>query len=56
MNRTDKPPIGIIPEELWKEQRLNDLAKAIMRYVKDFREVPPKWISEYNKIINEVMN
>ena len=30
-----KPPLGIIPEKLWLEQRIQDLSEAVLRYVKD---------------------
>ena len=27
-----KPPLGLIPERLWKEKRLQELTKAMARY------------------------
>jgi hypothetical protein len=45
-----KPPLGIIPEWLWKEQRMNELEKAIFRY--DFAGKPrqKEWVDEYSEI------
>jgi len=33
MNDKAKPPIGIIPEHLWEEARLSDLARAIHEHI-----------------------
>lgn len=33
-----KPPLGIIPRKLWVENRIEELGKAIERYM-DFEEV-----------------
>ena len=33
MERPVKPPLGIIPKKIWKEQRLGDLRDAIDRYL-----------------------
>lgn len=41
-----KPPIGIIPEWLWKEQRLTELRDAIKRYCEANEAVPISWIAE----------
>ena len=41
-----KPPIGIIPEWLWKEQRELELDGAIKRYRDAFKPIPEEWIDE----------
>lgn len=42
-----KPPIGIMPEWLWKEKRLQDLQAAIKRYLLESQEpIPLNWIAE----------
>lgn len=43
----EKPPLGIIPEWLWKEQRIADLKAAIDRYMEhNDKLVPIAWFSE----------
>jgi len=54
--KTEKPPIGIMPEQIWKENRLTDLRKAISRYISGCYVVPIEWITEYNKLIEEALN
>ncbi|WP_315307267.1 hypothetical protein [Enterococcus devriesei] len=43
-----KPPIGIIPKELWIEQRKLELKAAIKRYFEADFKVPIEWIEELN--------
>lgn len=43
---TVKPPLGIIPEWLWKEQRNEELLAAIGRYSKAKLFIPLDWITE----------
>lgn len=44
----EKPPIGVMPEWLWREQRMNELQKAIDRY--DFAGMArnKEWVKEYS--------
>jgi hypothetical protein len=52
-----KPPIGIMPEWMWKEVRYGDLADAIKRYVDSgSHQVPNEWIEEYNRLCKEINN
>lgn len=46
-----KPPLGIIPKDIWEMQRLKELMEAISRYYNDIRVIPIKWIEEYNELI-----
>lgn len=41
-----KPPLGIIPEWLWKEKRLEELRTAIKRYAEANQAIPINWIVE----------
>lgn len=41
-----KPPIGIIPEWLWKERRLFELTETIELYEKTNQNVPAEWRKE----------
>lgn len=49
-----KPPIGIIPECLWLEQRANALMEAIERYLEAGECVPAQWPDELSRI-NEAL-
>ncbi len=46
-----KPPIGIVPKYLWKEQRRHDVSMAIISYVLSESIIPESWIKEYNDFI-----
>jgi hypothetical protein len=48
------PPIGIMPERIWKEQRLQELHAAIARYVESEIEVPQEWLWEAKKLHEEL--
>lgn len=41
-----KPPIGVIPEWLWKEKRLEELRAAIKRYAEANIPIGLNWITE----------
>ena len=45
-----KPPIGLRPRFVDDIRRMDEIKKAVIRYVKDGWEVPPKWIDEYNEL------
>jgi hypothetical protein len=53
---TLKPPIGIMPEWMYKESRYGDLADAIKRYVDSGSyPIPIEWAEEYNRLNKEIM-
>lgn len=45
-----KPPLGVMPREIWDKQRQKDLADAIVRYLEAGMKIPAEWIEEYNEI------
>ena len=45
-----KPPLGVMPREMWYRQRQKDLADAMVRYLKAGMKAPLEWIEEYNEI------
>lgn len=45
-----KPPLGVMPREIWYRQRQKDLADAIVRYLEAGMKAPLEWIEEYNDI------
>jgi NAD-dependent SIR2 family protein deacetylase len=44
-------PIGVIPEFIWVEQRVQDLNDAILRYLNVNKTIPCEWYEERNKHI-----
>ena len=45
-----KPPLGVMPRELWDRKRQKDLADAMARYLEAGMKIPAEWIEEYNEI------
>ena len=41
-----KPPLGVMPEWLHKEKRLEEINAAIERYYKEEKEIPNEWLNE----------
>ena len=52
----EKPPIGLIPEQIWKERRLSDINEVLQIYIKTNRPIPEYWISERNQILSELQS
>lgn len=47
-----KPPLGLIPQKIRQEQRLQEIGDAIRRYLKDGdTTIPSEWIAEYNALV-----
>ena len=47
-----KPPPGVMPTQIWLEQRAYDLAQAILNYIAvDRFEEPKKWVEELSEIL-----
>ena len=47
-----KPPIGLLPQYLWKEQRMNEIKEAVARYMEVGARVSASWLEEYNELVN----
>ena len=55
-NPESKPPIGVIPRNLWNEQRLNDLVTATEAYREGNFDVPQEWIEEIYDLSKETFD
>ena len=55
MDRAIKPPLGIVPKFIWKEQRLMKLREAIDRYLDANKRVPIECIEEYNELLEDIL-
>lgn len=57
-----KPPLGIIPELIWKEHRIRELSMAIGRYTQEgcFYNADHitilNWIAELSKLLVEIQH
>lgn len=40
--------IGLKPEFLWREERIDTIGSAINRYIYSRNSVPQEWTDEYN--------
>lgn len=47
-----KPPLGIMPREMWMQDRLNTITNAIDRYVDCDMQIPLDWVVEYNNLVD----
>lgn len=56
MERLVKSPLGIIPKNIWKKQRLRELRDAVERYLEANQIVPIEWIEEYNQLLDDIRN
>jgi hypothetical protein len=52
----ERPPIGIMPEYIWKEARRNELQAAIERYIRAGFEPLDEWYIELGKLLEEEMS
>ena len=51
LKRGVKPPLGIKPERIWKDQRIEELEAAINRYVDSKTPVPWEWVEELGRLV-----
>ena len=49
----NKPPLGVKPRFIHKEDRVEHLRIAIKCYMSEDFEVPVEWLTEYNELIND---
>jgi len=48
MSESKAPPLGVMPENIWKEKRVHELDRAIREYLKADGLTPkPEWYAEY---------
>lgn len=54
MDMNKRPPLGLTPQFIWLEQRLQDIEEAIERRLEVRGFIPAEWITEYNELLSEV--
>lgn len=55
MEQKKEPPIGIMPEWLWKENRMEELKETIERYEKSDFQPQKAWFREVEKLKHEII-
>lgn len=51
----NKPPLGVMPEQIWKAERIETIRRAICKRVETTGQIIPiEWIVESNKLIAEL--
>lgn len=45
-----KPPLGLMPEWVWIEKRINEIDEAVKRYLEAGKEIPVSWVSELYRL------
>ena len=43
--------LGIMPQGMWIQSRIEDIKGTMSRYFKSNKEIPNEWLIEYNKLI-----
>lgn len=49
----NKPPLGLVPYNIWVAERINEIKLAIDRYKDENLQIPTEWLEEYNKLVKE---
>ena len=45
-----KPPLGVVPRNIWDRKRQEELAEAMARYLDAGKRIPKEWLEEYDEI------
>lgn len=49
----EKPPLGVMPRDIWNCKRRTELADAMQRYLEAGKLVPKEWMDEYTELCEE---
>lgn len=50
-----KPPLGIMPRNIWEEQRVDDILEAMKRYSLEEVPIPNEWVEELKELTNRLV-
>lgn len=50
LEQPTKPPLGVMPRDIWNRKRQKELADAMQRYLEAGKSIPREWIDEYNEL------
>jgi len=51
-----KPPLGLMPQSIWKENRRDEVRAAIRRYIDANHDVPAEWLRELSELSCGILN
>lgn len=52
----EKPPLGVMPKDIWDRKRQKDLAEAMRRFLEANKYIPEEWLNEYNELCGDEPN
>ena len=47
-------PLGLAPKLVWQNNRITQIIEAMNRYITAGREIPIRWVEEYNELVADV--
>ena len=47
-------PLGLAPKWVWQNNRITQIIEAMNRYITAGREIPIRWVEEYNELVADV--
>ncbi len=50
----NKPPLGLRPQYVYIQERINEILSAMERYTKANMCIPLKWIEELTELVNKL--
>ena len=53
LDQVTKPPLGVMPRDIWNRKRQKELADAMQRYLEAGKSISREWIDEYNELSGE---
>jgi hypothetical protein len=53
---TEKPPLGLMPEYIWIEKRIDEIEAAIKRYASADKFIPIEWVAECSFLRHQLEN
>ena len=58
MKEVKRPPLGLVPRDIWfynvLKERIKEIMEALNRYMEAKKKVPVEWIEEYNNTLEEL--
>ena len=53
-NKPIRPPLGLMPSEVWIQLRIEDIESAIKRYKAHKMSIPYKWYNELENLKRKI--
>ena len=48
-----KPPLGLMPKNIWEIRRIWKISEAIDRYLEAGMKIPAEWVDEYCELVRK---